>query len=492
MLKAMPLLAALSMLSLAFVGLRNIQQLSEGISSTANTGQAVRRQMDADMMHDAIRSDILAIVLGSRDGAKEKINEAQKDLNEHIERFAKDLSDNAQSGLPKAVIEQIQKVMPAMEAYAEQARLISDESNKNSNINAISMANFERQFGTLEVEMEKLADLIQQEADVAEEAANKREASSRTNMLFILAASLVVFLLMAWHIFRRITHPLTDMQQFVGALAKGNLAARVRFSQDDEVGFLSEALQAMQDQLNHVVEQVRSNSDALGSASHEINATAHSISQSAIEQATSLEQTLTSIQALNLSVRQNADNAKITNSMATTAAEEAANSGQAVKRTVEVMKAIADKIGLIEDIAYKTNLLSLNAAIEATRAGEHGKGFNVVATEVRKLAENSRLAAQEINSLAKNSVKIAEDAGNLLEKMVPTIQKTADLVGEITVSSEEQAQGIGLISDAVYRLDKAAQQNASGSEQLAATAEELSAQAMQLQQVMSFFKLANH
>jgi methyl-accepting chemotaxis protein len=156
------------------------------------------------------------------------------------------------------------------------------------------------------------------------------------------------------------------------------------------------------------------------------------------------------------------------------------------------MKEIADKIGLIEEIAYKTNLLSLNAAIEAARAGEHGKGFTVVAAEVRKLAENSGNTAQQINELATKSVDIAEEAGKLLEAMVPSIKKTADLVQEITAASDEQASGVRQINDAMSQLDKATQQNASSSEELAATAEELSGQAEQLQQAVAFFKLDNN
>ncbi|HBA66436.1 MAG TPA: methyl-accepting chemotaxis protein, partial [Methylococcaceae bacterium] len=172
-------------------------------------------------------------------------------------------------------------------------------------------------------------------------------------------------------------------------------------------------------------------------------------------------------------------------------ARDAASGGEAVKRTVSAMKEIASKIGLIEDIAYKTNLLSLNAAIEAARAGEHGKGFTVVAAEVRKLAENSRVTALEINELATKSVSIAEEAGKSLEDVVPNIQKTADLVEEITASSEEQAQGISQINDAMSQLDQATQQNASSSEELAATAEEMSGQAEQLQQAVAFFKVDN-
>jgi methyl-accepting chemotaxis protein len=177
--------------------------------------------------------------------------------------------------------------------------------------------------------------------------------------------------------------------------------------------------------------------------------------------------------------------------MAAKAAKEAIEGGEAVTKTVEAMKAIAQKISIIDDIAYQTNLLALNAAIEAARAGEHGNGFAVVAAEVRKLAERSQVAAQEIGQLAGSSVKMAEQAGSVLTQMLPTINKTSELVQEISAASGEQANGVSQITTAMNHLNGATQQNASASEELSATAEELSGQAAQLQDMMAFFKLAD-
>jgi len=169
-------------------------------------------------------------------------------------------------------------------------------------------------------------------------------------------------------------------------------------------------------------------------------------------------------------------------------ARDAAEGGQAVGETIEAMRAIAEKISIIEEIAYQTNLLALNAAIEAARAGDHGKGFAVVATEVRKLAEKSQAAAKEIGSLASSSMSVAERSGQLLKDLVPSIRRTADLVQEVAAASSEQSAGVSQVNKAMARVDQVTQRNASAAEELASTAEEMSAQAQGLEQLMAFFR----
>jgi len=253
---------------------------------------------------------------------------------------------------------------------------------------------------------------------------------------------------------------------------------------------LGEKFNSLVDTISTTIREVRVSADQLGGASDQVSQTSQSLSHSASQQAASVEETTASLQEMAASVRQNADSANVTDGMATKAAKEAMEGGQAVGMTVDAMKQIATKISIIDDIAYQTNLLALNAAIEAARAGEHGKGFAVVAAEVRKLAERSQVAAQEIGTLASHSVSLAEKAGALLSNMVPSIQKTSELVQEIAAASGEQSQGVAQIGGAMGHLSNATQQTASASEQLSATAEELSAQASQLQEQMAFFKLA--
>jgi len=283
--------------------------------------------------------------------------------------------------------------------------------------------------------------------------------------------------------------PVEELRTVLGALEGGDLTQAMRKNYAGTWDELKSAMTNMQKKLVEVVTDVNSGAQALASASEEVSATAQSLSQAASEQAAGVEETSASIEQMTSSIAQNTENAKITDGMASKAAKDAADGGEAVEATVTAMKQIAQKIGIIDDIAAQTNLLALNAAIEAARAGEHGKGFAVVAAEVRKLAERSQIAAQEIGEVAGSSVALAEKAGKLLAEIVPNIRKTSDLVQEITAASTEQSSGVGQINSAVSQLNTTTQQNASSSEELAATSEEMSSQAEQLQQTMSFFKL---
>lgn len=315
--------------------------------------------------------------------------------------------------------------------------------------------------------------------------------SAINQIIVLLIIALLVGIAFAWFITRSIVTPLTLALTTAESIADGDLSVKIENKATDETGKLLDAMRNMTSKLAQVIAEVRGGADNLASASEQVSSTSQSLSQAASEQAASVEETSASMEQMTASIEQNTGNARITDGMATKAAREAGEGGEAVAQTVQAMKSIAQKISIIDDIAYQTNLLALNAAIEAARAGEHGKGFAVVAAEVRKLAERSQVAAQEISEVADSSVALAERAGKLLGEIVPSIQKTSDLVQEIAAASTEQSAGVGQINSAMEQLNQLTQQNASASEELAATSEEMSSQAEQLQQSIAFFNIGD-
>jgi methyl-accepting chemotaxis protein len=322
-------------------------------------------------------------------------------------------------------------------------------------------------------------------------------------MLSIIAALLALASWLGWAVARSITGPALRATEVAQNIAAGNLADEIHTSGRDELAQLLSAMRQMQSNLRQTVGDIRSGADSVSSAATQITQGNADLSSRTEEQASSLEQTAASIEQMTTTVRQNTDNAKQANQLARSASEVAAKGGHVVGQVVGTMseielasKKIADIIGVIDGIAFQTNILALNAAVEAARAGEQGRGFAVVAGEVRNLAQRSAQAAREIKSLISDSVekvgngtRLVSEAGQTMDEIVAQVRRVTDLIGEITSATLEQDGGIQQVNQAVGQLDKMTQQNAALVEQSAAAAESLKDQAARLSAAVAVFRL---
>ena len=340
-------------------------------------------------------------------------------------------------------------------------------------------------------------------ADVAYKSSQDTYSSARLAIIGLLAAAVLVGALMAFVITRSIVRPLGSAVKVAEAVAEGNLTSTVVAAGADEVSQLLRALSRMNGSLVTIVLRVRNSSDSIATGSSQIAAGNTDLSQRTEEQASNLQQTAASMEELTATVKQNADTARAATQIASSASAAAAAGGRVVGQVVATMEEIShssrkivDIIGVIDGIAFQTNILALNAAVEAARAGEQGRGFAVVASEVRSLAQRSAEAAKEIKSLIGASVEkvesgshLVDEAGKSMADIVTQVTRVNDLIGEISSASMEQSTGIGQIGDAVNQLDQVTQQNAALVEESAAAAESLKVQAAQLAQVVSVFRL---
>ncbi len=310
------------------------------------------------------------------------------------------------------------------------------------------------------------------------------------SVAILIAVALAVFV--AVYISRLITRSLQKGVDFAQSISKGDLTVKLDIDQKDEIGDLADNLQQMSEMMRQTIAAVTVAADNMANASLEVSSTSQSVSQGASEQASSTEEVSSAIEEMTASIQQTTENAKTTEKISTKVETDILDGREKVDKTARAIREISDKISIIGDIAFQTNILALNAAVEAARAGEQGRGFGVVAAEVGKLAERSKVAALEIDRLTTVGVSSAEDAGRIMNQIVPEIHKTTDLIHDIVSAGIQQSAGADQINVAIQQLNQVTQQNAAASEELATNAVELSAQAENLQRTVSFFKVVRN
>ncbi len=350
-------------------------------------------------------------------------------------------------------------------------------------------------------------DLLLKETDRISKANVERSQADfstlRLSLLGLGALAVLAAVVLGVLTTRSIVRPLAVATAASEEFAHGDLAHALTVQGHDEIAHMLGAMEDMRRNIAGIVTQVRKGADGVATASVQIAQGNQDLSGRTESQASSLQQAASSMEQLNATVRQNADNAQQANEMARTASQVASAGGQVVTQVVDTMRGInessrriADIIGVIDSIAFQTNILALNAAVEAARAGEQGRGFAVVAGEVRALAQRSAEAAREIKTLINDSVerveqgsRLADQAGNTMQQIVSGIQRVTDIVSEISSASHEQSRGVSQVSAAVSQMDHATQQNAALVEEMAAAANSMSSQAQQLVKAVAVFRV---
>jgi methyl-accepting chemotaxis protein len=448
---------------------------------------------------------IMVDTAAEMDDMERRIAEQHQLLAQALDHYEKTLLSNEQD---RADVAAMRAAVAAYYAVWEQIRPLSRRSAEDPSAQEQAQKLL---FGPSRDAYARADEVLQQwwshNSKLADDQEVKAEASERQARWMLLGFGALALLLggaSALLITRSITQPMAGAVQTAEAVAEGDLTSRVDSSGHDEAARLLQALGRMNQRLSDLVRQVRSGSDSIATGSQQIAAGSTDLSQRTEKQAASLQETAASMEQLNATVKHNADTAQQASQMATAASDVARKGGQAVDEVVSTMQEISassrkieDIIGVIDGIAFQTNILALNAAVEAARAGEQGRGFAVVASEVRSLAQRSAAASKEIKTLIGDSVQkvqagagLVDAAGHAMVEVVSSVRKVSDLIAEIAAASQEQSAGIEQVNTAITQMDQVVQQNASLVEEASAATESMKEQAGALLRSVSRFRLA--
>ncbi len=498
-------LVALMLILMAILGITGRHGLSvvnQSLDSVILTSHTLRNHIEGDMMHDALRADVLSALLAE---SAQEHDAAIASVHEHAEMFRLLIDANYQQaeGDTRSALEEIR---PALEKYIAGAEAIVNTVATDRAQAGSMLPGFLTAFKDLEGRMSEVSSRIEESSDQAEVAAADAIARSNKVGLVILAVAAVIALAVSWMMVRSIARGIAQLAKTITRIARGELGRDIRITSRDELGELMAALHGMDRKLSEIVESVYGSAEQVGTAARELTQGNDDLSQRTQEQAAALEETASSMEQMAATVKQNADNAREANQLAASARGQADKGGSVVERAVSAMneinassRKISDIIGVIDEIAFQTNLLALNAAVEAARAGEQGRGFAVVASEVRNLAQRSASAAREIKVLISESVdkvkagtSLVDDSGRAIADIMDSVKKVTDIVAEISAASEEQSSGIDQVNRAIAQIDEVTQRNAALVEEAAAASKSMDQQTQELLAAVGFFSLERH
>ncbi|MGJ7506229.1 methyl-accepting chemotaxis protein [Variovorax sp. GT1P44] len=493
------LISGLSLMALADASAR-FDLYVNGINARAKMADQVRTAVDRRAL--AARNLVLVTKPADFEVEKALVNAAHEDVKSSLAQLKKMVMAADASDRARSLVAEIDKVE---QSYGPVALAIVDLALKGRKAEAIARMDDECRplLAALIEATNNYAKFTEGRSQELIQEAGSLYASERNVLVISCLAAFMAAALAGLLVTRSITVPIAQAVKVAETVAAGDLTSVVHSASADETGQLLTALKKMNDSLVTIVGQVRNSSDSIATGSAQIATGNADLSQRTEEQANNLQQTAASMEQLTSTVKQNAETARQANQLATGCSEAARQGGEVVERVVSTMdvisqssRKIAEIIGVIDGIAFQTNILALNAAVEAARAGEQGRGFAVVAGEVRNLAQRSALAAREIKALIGESVDKVEsgaqlvgEAGRSMGEIVMQVQRVSDLIAEISASSAEQSTGMGQIGHAVTQLDQVTQQNAALVEESAAAAESLKHQAAGLAAAVSAFKL---